>query len=128
MKHLKDFDSIVENLEESDVMDPTGEMPVMEPVKEESLINADSWVASANEEGDYDVTWKNENGEDITAAFKDIGGPIQNGGDGVGFSDFETIPGTSTDGKEYAAEVRYKEGQGNSDNVFLITNIAISPK
>jgi hypothetical protein len=128
MKHLKDFDSIVENLEESDVMDPTGEMPVMEPVKDESLINADSWVASSNEEGDYDVTWKNENGEDITASFKDIGGPIQNGEGGVGFSDFETIPGTSTDGKEYVAEVRYKEGHGNSDNVFLITNIAISSK
>ena len=128
MKHLKDFDSIVENLEESDVMDPTGEMPVLEPIKDESLINADSWVASAHEEGDYDVTWKNENGEDITASFKDIGGPIQNGGDGVGFSDFETIPGTSTDGKEYVAEVRYKEGNGNSENVFLITNIAISTK
>jgi hypothetical protein len=128
MKHLKDFDSIVENLEESDVMDPTGEMPVMEPIKDESLINADSWVASANEEGDYDVTWKNENGEEVTASFKDMGGPIQDGGDGVGFSDFETIPGTSSDGKEYAAEVRYKEGTGNSDNVFLITNIAISSK
>jgi hypothetical protein len=46
----------------------------------------------------------------------------------VGFSDFETIPGTSTDGKEYVAEVRYKEGTGNSENVFLITNIAISSK
>lgn len=128
MKHLKDFDSIVENLEESDVMDPTGGMPVMEPVKDESLINADSWVASAHELGDYDVTWKNENGEEVTASFKDSGGPIQQSGDGVGFSDFETIPGTSTDGKEYVAEVRYKEGIGNSDNVFLITNIAISSK
>jgi hypothetical protein len=128
MKHLKDFDSIVENLEEADIVDPTDEMPVMEPVEHTKLINADSWVASANEEGDYDVTWKDDNGEDVTASFKDIGGPIQDGGNGVGFSDFETIPGTSTDGKEYVAEVRYKEGHGNSDNVFLITNIAISPK
>ena len=128
MKHLKDFDSIVENFNEEDLVEPTAEETMMDPKTPESVINADSWVASSNEEGDYDVTWKNENGEEVTASFKDMGGPIQDGGDGVGFSDFETIPGTSTDGKEYAAEVRYKEGTGNSDNVFLIVNIAVSPK
>jgi hypothetical protein len=128
MKHLKDFDFIVENLEESDVMDTSGDSTVMEPVEKLSLINADSWIPSQNNEGDYDVTWTNENGEKVTASFKDLGGPIQKMEDGAGFSDFESISGTSTDGKDYVAEVRYKEGTGNSSEVFLIVNIAISHK
>ena len=128
MKHLKDFDSIVENLEESDVMDASGDSPVMEPVETQSLINADSWIPSQHEEGDYDVTWTDENGEKVTASFKDAGGPIQSMENGTGFSDLESIQGTSTDGKEYVGEIRYQEGKGNSEDVFLVTNISISHK
>ena len=122
MKYLKSFKSIMEqqNTSEFDeVQDPAEvELPeipeeteeVVEPTEEipQDGTYAETWVSSANPEGDYDVTWQSEAGETVTASFRDTGGPLQTQGNGLAYSVFETIPGTASDGNEYVGEVSYQ--------------------
>jgi hypothetical protein len=63
MKHLKTFKSL---LEEEEMLpmntEPEMEVPVMEdPAMEGSEIYAEEWIKSSREDGDYDVTWTDEN-------------------------------------------------------------------
>lgn len=90
-------------------------------------IYADSWTPTENPEGDYDVTWTSESGEPVTAVFRDSGGPIVEEGE-MGYSIFETVPGTSSDNADYSGEVRYKEVGGDSSETFQIVSILILKK
>lgn len=109
MRYLKTFESVVES-EDS-----------------EATIQADSWVPSETPEADYDVTWKSQNGEEITASFRDLGGPIQEEGKEA-YSDMETVAGSSSDGSEYSATVEYMGGSGETEDVFQVKGISISKK
>ncbi len=109
MKHLKKFEALVE-AEET-----------------ETSVYADSWVPSETEEADYDVTWKSPEGEEITASFRDLGGPIQEEGKDA-YSDMETVTGSSSDGNEYLATVEYIGGTGKNEDVFQVKGMAISKK
>lgn len=109
MRYLKTFESVVE----SEDMEAT--------------IQADSWIPSETAEADYDVTWKSPSGEDVTASFRDLGGPIQEEGKGA-YSDMETVTGSSSDGSEYLATVEYMGGSGETEDVFQVKGISISKK
>jgi hypothetical protein len=109
MKYLKKFEALAE-AEET-----------------ETSIHADSWVPSESEEADYDVTWKSTEGEEITASFRDLGGPVQEEGKDA-YSDMETVEGSASDGNEYSATVEYIGGSGQNEDVFQIKGIAISKK
>ena len=91
--------------------------------QEEAETFATKWVPSLNPEGDYDITW-NSGSEEITASFKDTGGPLEELGEGKGRSTFETIPGTSSNGKEYLGDVSYTESKKNPGD-FQIVSIKI---
>ena len=107
MRYLKTFESLEEG---------TG-----------SSIYADSWVPSETEEADYDVTWKSPEGEEVTASFRDLGGPVQEEGKEA-YSSMETVIGSSSDGNEYSATVEYMGGSGETEDVFQVKEIAISKK
>jgi hypothetical protein len=109
MKYLKTFTALTES-EETD-----------------GSIYADSWTPSEMEEADYDVKWKSEDGEEITASFRDLGGPIQEEGKEA-YSAMETVTGSSSDGNEYSATVEYMGGSGETEDVFQVKGIAISKK
>jgi hypothetical protein len=109
MRYLKTFESVVESEDT------------------EATLNADSWVPSETAEADYDVTWKSTNGEEITASFRDLGGPIQEEGKGA-YSEMETVTGSSSDGIEYSATVEYIGGSGETEDVFQVKGISISKK
>lgn len=109
MRYLKTFESVVESEDT------------------EATIQADSWVPSETAEADYDVTWKSPNGEEITASFRDLGGPIQEEGKGA-YSDMETVTGSSSDGNEYSATIEYLGGSGETEDVFQVKGILVSKK
>lgn len=109
MKYLKSFKALLES-EDLDL-----------------LTYADSWTPSEVEEADYDLKWKSENGEEVMASFRDLGGPIKEEGKEA-YSSMETVTGSSSDGNEYSATIEYMEGSGESENVFQINKIAISKK
>ena len=89
MKHLKNFDLVTENIEGGELY-------------------ATSWTP-AEGEGDYTLTFSNAEGAEITADFKESKAPIGWEGKGKAYGAFEMLPGTSSDGKDYVAEVQYKE-------------------
>lgn len=93
MKHLKTFDFINEEFDT-----PT-----------EQEIYAESWNPSKVAEADYDLIWANAQGEAVSASFIGSPGPIINNSNGSATSTFDSVPGTSTDGKDYMAEANYKE-------------------
>lgn len=101
--------------------------PLNEEMGTEEVIYADSWTPTQHPEGDYDVKWSSATGEEKSAVFSDTGGPIMDDGD-MGYSVFETIPGTSSDGNEYIGEVVYKELGGDGSNEFQIISIIIKNK
>jgi hypothetical protein len=109
MRHLKYFRTLSEGM------------------GQEETIYADSWTPTENPEGDYDVKWTSPDGEEKMAVFADTGGPVMDEGE-VGYSLFETVPGTSSDGKEYLGEVLYKELGGDGSNEFQIVSILIKDK
>jgi hypothetical protein len=122
MKHLKNFKSL---LEEEEMLPMNIEPMAEEPMMEEPEIYAEEWIKSSQEEGDYDVTWTNENGEVVTASFADITqGPMPVDGK-MGYLTFETLPGTSSDGNEYIGNVTLEEAK---PSMFEITGIAIVKK
>jgi hypothetical protein len=110
MRYLKTFESLEEEAED------TG-----------SSIYADSWIPTETEEADYDVTWKSPEGEEVTASFRDLGGPVQEEGEEA-YSSMETVVGSSSDGNEYSATVEYIGGSGETEDVFQIKEIVISKK
>jgi hypothetical protein len=122
MKHLKNFRSLLEGEEMLPIdMDPMAEGPMVG----EPEIYAEEWIKSDKEDGDYDVTWTNENGEIVTASFSDVTqGPTPTDGK-VGYLTFETLPGTSSDGNEYIGNVTLDE---KKPSMFEITSIAIVKK
>lgn len=111
MKHLKYFETALNESE----------------LQSDELIYADSWAPTENPEGDYDVLWTSPTGEKITATFRDTGGPIIEEGP-MGFSMFETVTGSASDGKEYEGEVRYKELGKDQTETFQIVSIIIKEK
>ncbi len=108
MKYIKKFKSIYEQLE----------------VAQAEGITTSTFSPSQDPMGDYDITWKNESGEDVTASFKETTKQIEKEGD-EGFTYFETLPGTSTDGGEYVAEAEMEKSGGGTYNVISFT---IMPK
>jgi hypothetical protein len=113
MKHLKTFTSLIESegLDNFEELAPTG-------------YTATNWIHSSNELADFDITWENENGEEVTAAFVD-NSPLIDAEDGEAYSEMETLAGTSSDGKEYVADVKYAE---NAPETFEIVSIQIVGK
>ena len=89
MKHLKNFDLITENVGDTELY-------------------ATSWTP-AEGEADYKITFLNADGAEVSADFKETKSPIGWEGKGRAYGAFEMMPGTSTDGKDYVAEVQYKE-------------------
>lgn len=101
MKHLKKFNSI----SEAELM-----MPMDSNLMSESPeIYAEEWIKSDKEDGDYDITWTNENGEIVTASFADVTPQPMPSEGNLGYLTFETLPGTSSDGNEYIGNVTLKE-------------------
>jgi hypothetical protein len=113
MKHLKTFTSLIE----SEGLENMGE-------EVRGGHTASNWIHSSNELADFDITWENENGEEVTAAFID-NSPFVDTEDGEGYSEMETLPGTSSDGKEYVADVRYTE---NAPETFEIVSVQVIEK
>jgi len=109
MRYLKTFEAVVE----------TEDMG--------SSVYAESWIPSETKEADYDVTWRSPEGEEITASFRDLGGPVQEEGKEA-YSSMETVTGSSSDGNEYSATVEYIGGSGETEDVFQVKAIAISKK
>jgi hypothetical protein len=93
MKHLKTFDLINEEFDT-----PT-----------EQEIYAETWNPSEVAEADYDLIWTNAEGETVSASFAASPGPIMNDAGGSATSTFDSVQGTSTDGKNYVAEAVYEE-------------------
>jgi hypothetical protein len=122
MKHLKNFKSLLEGEEMLPIdMEPMDKGPMVG----EPEIYAEEWIKSDKEEGDYDVTWTDENGEIVTASFSDVTqGPTPTDGK-MGYLTFETLPGTSSDGNEYIGNVTLGE---KKPSMFEITSIAIVKK
>jgi hypothetical protein len=108
MKYIKKFKSIYEQLE----------------VAQAEGITTSAFSPSQDPMGDYDITWQNESGEDVTASFKEITKQIEKEGD-EGYTYFETLPGSSTDGGEYAAEA---EMENNGDGSYQVIGFTIMPK
>ena len=125
MKHLKKFNSLFEE-EGMDNMGFGMERTEMGDtvMQENPGTEAKSWIKSTTEIADYDVIWNSPEGEEISASFSDIGSPIKEDGD-YGYSTFETVPGTSSDGNEYIGQVTYEE---KKEGVFEIESILISKK
>ena len=113
MKHLKTFTSLMES---EDLENMGEEVAGGHP--------ASNWIHSSNELADFDVTWENENGEEVTAAFVD-NSPFTETEDGEAYSEMETLAGTSTDGKEYVADVKYAE---TTPETFEIVSMQIIEK
>lgn len=125
MKHLKKFNNLFEE-EGMDNMGSDIEGMGMEDdmMQKNSGTEAKSWIKSTTEIADYDVIWDSPEGEEVSASFSDIGSPIKEDGDN-GYSTFETVPGTSSDGNEYIGQVTYEE---KKEGVFEIESILISKK
>jgi hypothetical protein len=113
MKHLKTFTSLIESEEFDNMSEETpGGYPAI------------SWIHSSNELADFDITWTNENGEEITAAFID-NSPFVDTEDGEAYSEMESLPGTSSDGNQYVADVKYAE---NKPETFEVVSIQVIQK
>lgn len=110
MRHLKYFRPLNEEMDQT-----------------EEVIYADSWTPTQHPEGDYDVKWTSGTGEEVLAVFSDTGGPMMEDGE-IGYSLFETVPGTSSDGNEYFGEAVYKELGGDGSHEFQIVSIMIKNK
>lgn len=124
MKHLKTFNSIFE--EESMYAEETyTEKPDQRYQKNPPVAEAKSWVKSSLENADYDIVWDSPEGEEITASFSDSGYPVEDYTDETSFSTFESVPGTSSDGKDYTASVSYTKV---NEGVLQITEILIFNK
>jgi hypothetical protein len=102
MRHLKNFDRINEEFD----------------VPHSSAIYADSWEATKSERGDFDVIWADEQGNTVNATFEDAG-DLMKEGDGTAHSRFDSVPGSSSDGNDYVAEVLYKETKMPDDYVIV---------
>jgi len=105
MTHLETFDSINENTET------------------DGGIQAKNWKP-VDGEGDYTITFQTSDGVDITADFKESRVPVDFEDNRKASGAFEMIPGTSSDGNNYVAEVQYK----SVDDVdLLVTGFLVFP-
>jgi hypothetical protein len=121
MKHLKNFKSLLEEDMTPMDIDPSG----MESTIDSEGIPAEEWIKSSKEEGDYDVTWTNENGEVVTASFADATPGPMTIEDNMGYLTFETLEGTSSDGNEYIGRVTLEE---KNPTTFEIVGISVIKK
>ena len=107
MVHLKGFKDVYEQLE----------------ISNEGTITS-TYTPSVNPMGDYDITWESAESGPVTASFKEITKQIEKEGK-EGFTYFESLPKSSSDGMEYAAEA---ELANIGDGSFQIVKFTIMPK
>ncbi len=91
-------------------------------LNENAETSAERWVRSSEENADYDVVWKGMNDETVGASFIDPGFPVTTDNSGVGYSNFDMVPGTSTDGNTYLAKVIFapeKNGKHEIESIGI---------
>lgn len=107
MKHLKkinEMEELTPEIESQDEFSKKEEVLQTGVRKEVSDVH---WYAEMGGVGDYKLTFKNLEGKEASAIFKDTGNRETNGSEMR--AAFISLPGKSSDGKNYIADAQMKK-------------------